>query len=126
MKEEDEIRKKCGTENPFTVPEGYFDNLTKEIMDKLPEKELILQKKVAMFAKIKPWFYAAAIFTGVLLSIHYTVYKTEKQTSYANSVKMNNEALPDEYIEVMMDRSMMDDYTLYQYLTDANIETVYE
>ena len=26
MKEEDELLKKCGTKNPFMVPEGYFDN----------------------------------------------------------------------------------------------------
>lgn len=24
MKEEDELLRKCGTKNPFTVPEGYF------------------------------------------------------------------------------------------------------
>ena len=45
MKEEDNIRKKVSTENPFTVPEGYFDNLTDEIMSKLPEKEEILPTK---------------------------------------------------------------------------------
>ena len=30
MKEEDKIQKKIGTENPFRVPEGYFENLTSE------------------------------------------------------------------------------------------------
>lgn len=25
--------------NPFMVPEGYFDNFSKELMNKLPEKE---------------------------------------------------------------------------------------
>lgn len=39
MKEEDELLKKCGTKNPFMVPEGYFDNFSKELMNKLPEKE---------------------------------------------------------------------------------------
>ena len=32
MKEEDELLKKCGTKNPFMVPEGYFDNFSKELM----------------------------------------------------------------------------------------------
>ncbi len=40
MKEEDELLKKYGTKNPFMVPEGYFDNFSKELMNKLPEKEL--------------------------------------------------------------------------------------
>lgn len=33
MKEEDELLKKCGTKNPFMVPEGYFDNFSKELMN---------------------------------------------------------------------------------------------
>ena len=32
MKEEDELLRKCGTKNPFTVPEGYFENFSKELM----------------------------------------------------------------------------------------------
>ena len=28
MKEENEIFKKVGTDNPFKVPENYFENLT--------------------------------------------------------------------------------------------------
>ena len=39
MKEEDYMLKKIGTENAFHVPEGYFENLTSEIMNRLPEKE---------------------------------------------------------------------------------------
>ena len=35
MKEEDELLRKCGTKNPFTVPEGYFENFSKELMEKL-------------------------------------------------------------------------------------------
>ena len=40
MKEEDELLKKCGTKNPFMVPEGYFDNVSKELMNNLQEKEI--------------------------------------------------------------------------------------
>ena len=36
MKEEDNILKKVGTGNVFNVPDGYFENLTSEIMDRLP------------------------------------------------------------------------------------------
>lgn len=39
MKEEDEILRKVGTGNAFKVPEGYFENLTSEVMDKLPEQK---------------------------------------------------------------------------------------
>ena len=46
MKEEDELLRKCGTKNPFTVPEGYFENFSKELMEKLPEKEISLSEPV--------------------------------------------------------------------------------
>ena len=39
MKEEDNILKKVGKENVFRVPDGYFENLTSEVMSRLPEKE---------------------------------------------------------------------------------------
>lgn len=40
MKEEDFIRKKYGSGNPFKVPEEYFEQFTSELMSKLPEKEM--------------------------------------------------------------------------------------
>lgn len=43
MKEEDNILKKVGTENAFRVPEGYFENFTSELMNRLPEKEKLIQ-----------------------------------------------------------------------------------
>ena len=38
IKEEDEILRKVGKGNVFKVPDGYFENLTSEVMNKLPEK----------------------------------------------------------------------------------------
>ena len=34
MKEEDNILKKVGKENVFRVPDGYFENLTSEVMSR--------------------------------------------------------------------------------------------
>ena len=45
MKEEDTLLKKLGKENSFKVPEGYFENLTSEVMNKLPEKEKVTLKE---------------------------------------------------------------------------------
>lgn len=36
MNEEKYIREKMGTRNPFTVPEGYFDQLAEQIINRLP------------------------------------------------------------------------------------------
>ena len=73
MKEEDKILKKIGTENPFRVPDGYFENLTSEVMNRLPEKE--------------------------------------KLTDFSLG-----------YQKVIIENSMLDDYSLYVYLADSDAE----
>lgn len=122
MKEEDEIQRKCGSGNPFTVPEGYFDHLTQEVMGKLPEKKKsdIQEKKITIWDKVRPWLYMAAMFTGILLSIRLMINNSSEKDAFASSVEIESELPSDEYIQAIMDYSMMDDYTLYQYLTDAD------
>lgn len=45
MKEEKYLIEKCGKENPFKTPEGYFENLTRNIMNNF------LRKKSKLFRK---------------------------------------------------------------------------
>ena len=91
MKEEDNILKKVGKENVFRVPDGYFENLTSEVMSRLPEKE-----------------------TPAII-----------KTPVNNRMAMDEpetEVVSDEYISAVLDNSMLDDYSLYVYLTDAGAE----
>ena len=46
-KEETDLLKRCGTENPFTVPEGYFECFTEQLIEKLPEREA--QRREGLF-----------------------------------------------------------------------------
>lgn len=39
MKEDKDLLKKYGKKNPFTVPEGYFQNFNERLMEQLPEKK---------------------------------------------------------------------------------------
>ena len=67
MKEEDELLKKCGTKNPFMVPEGYFDNFSKELMNKLPEKEQTStpQETITTWQRIKLGYIWQLCFGGI-------------------------------------------------------------
>ena len=56
MEEEKYIEEKVGKRNPFRVPEGYFDNLTAQIMESLPEQK---PKAKTVWLR-KPMYYAAA------------------------------------------------------------------
>lgn len=125
MKEEDEILKKVGTGNPFEVPEGYFENLTSEVMNKLPEqKEPAFEvKETTKWDKLKPLFYMAAMFIGAALIIRVASVSHKPETTEiaaVETVEVDSDA--DEYINAVLDGSMMDDYSLYVYLTDASVE----
>ena len=124
MKEENEIFKKVGTDNPFKVPENYFENLTSEVMKSLPVKESATQMKQEpkKWDRLKPFFYMAAMFVGAALIIK--VASIDINTSeLAYQSELNNlESISDQYISEAVNGSMMDDYSLYVYLTESNPE----
>lgn len=121
MKEENELLKKYGTQNPFTVPEGYFENFSKELMKKLPEKERRdNQEDITTWQRVKPWIYMAAMFCGLMFTVRVVVGPPKQDTPIFTAAE--TEQFSDEYIETILDHSMMDDYTLYQYLTEADLD----
>ena len=121
-KEETDLLKRCGTENPFTVPEGYFERFTEQLMEKLPEREAQPAPKLTLWTRVKPWVYMAAMFCGLMLSVRMFVGEKQSQSPAATSETTDFTEVPDEYIDPTVNQTMMDDYTLYQYLTDADTE----
>lgn len=121
-KEETDLLKRCGTENPFTVPEGYFERFTEQLMKKLPEREAQPAPKLTLWTRVKPWVYMAAMFCGLMLSVRMFVGEKQSQSPAATSEMTDFTEVPDEYIDPIVNQTMMDDYTLYQYLTDADTE----
>ena len=126
MKEEDILLKKLGKENSFKVPDGYFENLTSEVMNKLPEKEKVAFKEEpgSTWTRLKPLLYMAAMFVGAALIIR--VAATDHKPATADDVAVTEVdtevVVSDEMIDVAVDRAMLDDYSLYVYLSDASVE----
>ena len=122
MGKEDNILKKAGTDNPFSVPDHYFEDFSRNLMAKLPEKEpLPLTEEPTLWQRVKPWIYMAAMFCGIMLSVRVFVGEPQKEEiPHINVADAEN--IPDEDWEIIIDRTMMDDYTIYQYLTDANFD----
>lgn len=124
MKEEDKLLKKIGTENPFRVPEGYFEGFTSDLMSRLPEKEKTdVHREPTTWEKVRPWLYMAAMFIGAALIIRVaspgeTVSNGQQQQQIA-AVESDIEM---EYIRTAIENTMMDDYSLYVYLSDENAE----
>lgn len=119
MKEDSELAKKYGKKIPFTTPEGYFDNFTEQLMKQLPQKETTEEPEIGTWDRVKPWIYMVAMFCGLMFS--FRLFVGEKPVSSGEPTLESISELPDEYIEPIMDQTMMDDYMLYQYLTDADV-----
>lgn len=120
MKEEDNILKKIGKENAFRVPEGYFENFTSEMMNRLPEKEqpAFGAKEPTMWERIKPWTYMAAMFVGAALILR--VASSSRTSDATDRMAADDKEM--EYINMAVDNSMLDDYSLYVYLADSDAE----
>ena len=122
MKEEDKLMKKLGTENPFRVPEGYFESFTSDLMSRLPEKEKTdVFREPTTWEKVRPWLYMAAMFVGAALIIR--VASTGEAVSEIRQQAAADDADVElEYISTAIENTMMDDYSLYVYLTDESAE----
>ena len=105
---------------PFTVPEGYFDNLTQNIMASLPEQESIYSTtiKVTPWMRIRPYLYAAAAFAGIFFCIKAAVGINNRH--HSADVAQETTIYSDEYIDSFLETAMIDDCTLYYTLVDAN------
>lgn len=125
MKEEDTLLKKIGKENSFKVPDGYFANLTSEVMNRLPAEEtnIIAESPVSMWTKVKPLLYLAAMFVGAALIIRsFSVDNKPVPSADMAMGEEETEILSEEIIDYTLDRAMLDDYSLYVYLSDSDNE----
>lgn len=119
MSQENKILEKIGKENPFKVPENYFEEFTQELMKKLPAKETILQAEEAtLWLRIKPWLYMAAMFCGIMLSVR--IFVGEPKEEAFPITLQDAEMLQDEEWENMVRRNFIDNYEIYEYLTEAD------
>ena len=99
MKTEQNNLDRLKGKNPFTVPEGYMEGLTANIMSQLPEREPEEEvKKVSLMDRVRPWLYMAAVFAG--LGLFFKVLVGPEDVSPA-SVSALQAAEDEEYLEYL-------------------------
>lgn len=109
-KEEKLIQEKFGQNNPFRVPEGYFESLSADIMSKLPER-----RPKSRIVTLRPFFYAAASFVTVVMigaSLYFNRH-TEEQQSLATAAAYDNS-----YIDEAVEYAMLDNVEIYSLLSE--------
>ena len=121
MKDEQKLMQRCGKKQPFTTPEGYFEQFHEQLMSNLPEVTPTETPcvKVSLMTRIKPWFYMAAMFAGIIFMVQTLMYvqDTRLTDSYATA-----EDIYSEEIDHFMSSSLYNEYVLYSYLTTNDYE----
>ena len=117
MKDDKELMARCGRKTPFKVPEGYFEHFHEQLMESLPEPEImpVATTNVTLLARIKPWFYMAAMFISTIFVIQGLMYVQEKHFPN-NDIAAIEDIYTDE-VDHFMSSSLYNEYALYSYLT---------
>lgn len=112
-KEEQYIYNRCGKQTPFTVPDGYFDNLSAELMRHAETKP----KQVTLWQRYRLYIAAACLFTFVVgLATYFGISSADPSANSAiaatASVANTDEAESEEYA----DYTMLDNDDIYSIL----------
>ena len=110
MNEEQYIKSKISGKSPFRVPDGYFDNLTANVMQQLPE-----QPRQSLVVRLRPWLYAAACFLAVMFTA--AVYLYSPDTGNQQVASNSNVGVTESYIDEAADFMMADNNDIYACLT---------
>ncbi|SEF60568.1 hypothetical protein [Parabacteroides chinchillae] len=130
MKTEQNNLEQLKGKNPFSVPQGYMEGITSQIMNQLPDKPDTREKQVSMFDRIRPWLYMAAVFAGLGLFFKAIVGIQQKEENVSNPLIVKT-AVPSEslvaiqaeedqeYLEYLEERYT--DYLFDQEMADSEI-----
>ena len=126
INEEEYLKSKLGQRTPFTVPEGYFEQLTRRVMDNLPQQPQADQPQAeqprpkATLKRLRPWFYAAAcLLVAVFVAALTFNGKDEQPAIQAPQMAAATQTEPtytyysDSYINQEADYAMIDNQEIY-------------
>jgi len=110
-------------DNPFTVPEGYFETLTQRVMDNVRQTEranvVCITQKRRVNWQLWTWGIAACI-VGALVFVQIQRNKTSdpQETSLlAEQNQVENYTYDDQYQDEEMNYAMVDYNDVYCYLS---------
>jgi hypothetical protein len=113
MNEEKFLNERMSKQNPFRVPEGYFDDFATQVMAKLPEREL---KPVAKHVSLRPWMYAAAALLVAVFSV--TIFFTRMDSRQEQPQQTASAMVSDTYMDEAADYAMIDNADIYACLAE--------
>ena len=123
MKEEELIRKHDSGRRAFTTPDGYFENFTTQLMERI-EREGVQPEKVVRLNPFKRAmrYAAAAVVAGVCIGAGTYLYiqktTTNQQVDETSEIVFSEETM-DEALDYAMQCGLVDNNQIAFYLTEA-------
>ena len=126
-REENILKERFGKQNPFKVPDGYFDHLTERIMENLPEQEIRvidIRSRQTLWQKLPLRKIAAAVaITALLGGGTFWALQHEGDSKMVAHVKKHEQkavSSEDAAFNEMADYAMIDNETIYASLMTEN------
>lgn len=126
-REENILKERFGKQNPFKVPDGYFDHLTEKIMENLPEQEvrvIDIRSRQTLWQKMPLRKIAAAVAVAALLGGG-TFWALQhegdsKMVAHAKKLEQKTVSSDDAAFNEMADYAMIDNEAIYASLIAEN------
>lgn len=114
--EEEYLIERVGRENPFRVPEGYFDTLASEVMARVDAVETPAPRK-ARVVWMRPLLYAAASVCALFISVMgYNMY-THQQAAQPMAQQVTVPQHSEDSFDQAADYLMVDNEDIYACLS---------
>lgn len=116
--EEKYLNSRMSRENHFRVPDGYFDQLTADVMSRLPECESVVElKPVAKRVFLRPLLAAASVVVVALVAVGVYFNRNAASPEGEEQMATVSTIVSDSYIDDAADYMMMDHQDIYACLT---------
>lgn len=130
MKQIDLTNLNKSRKSPFKVPDGYFEDFASQLMTQIPDKaplaeeketptSKLLEPKVTLFERVKPYLYLAAMISGLAFGVK--VYQTHQNHLVHQeevTATISNEQAS-EFVDEVCDFAMISDYDVYACATET-------
>lgn len=105
-------------ENPFSTPEGYFEELDRNIMESTCRPRVARRITLGLCARV----LGDVAMLAIVALVAYQALTWEGAGSNVAAADNKDQTLDNELIDNILNNYPIDDYTFYSYMTDTDID----
>lgn len=119
MEEEALLKRQFAGDNPFKVPEGYFNDFQQKLLSGISSTKAV---RKPLLRQLRPWLWtavsAAAVVSGLVFYVSKPADNSNQAVSGTATVATPQTDATDYIMEEVSDYAMIDNSDLYSYVAD--------